>query len=592
MLKLKLDNQPRWKKGPFGSPDASRTDALDEYIPVPGAAPDIDKMRRPLHERVIIGKKGAGKTLYLRALGSKFGGLEHSSSKAKGSEKYGTMDGWFVFRDVNKLSSGVVIDLSQTLNRAHAFLLSRSIVVDQQLRSRELWTRIWLCAIYAALFNITFGKSKHDAFSGAKSSGESRDNLAAKLDEVSSFLSDLPPTASVTTIINFFANNKTKRIGSIRKYLDDYRWNILAELLEGVMNDAPQTAIFIDALDDDFDQAPNAWLNCQEGLFRCIFEILNKADRFSNRIHVIVALREIVYASLLRSEHANRYLQDEHVRYISWDAGPARSLLFSKIQNLPTEFCVRPELDKIRRPMEYWLGKDRIENRKRDTVEPLSDYILRHTRLLPRDIVIMGNAICEGYRKKYHSNEELNDSDIRLIVHEVSKFICLSALRSSVNEYICSEDYLAEILLHGDESVDDVFDSEETEDQVVLEAIKEKVHGSVMNRANRFFELVGKEIFTRSEMIKALLDSGLVEEHELHDSERDTFFRFDNVLYRHGLIAYESKRGGEKNWRFCWRGTPAADSAILPDNDVRYGFHSSVLDAFDGMIVADKYPIF
>jgi hypothetical protein len=45
------------------------------------------------------------------------------------------------------------------------------------------------------------------------------------------------------------------------------------------------------------------------------------------------------------------------------------------------------------------LGRETIKNSSRDTLEPVEQYLLRHTRLLPRDIIILGNRLCEEIQK-------------------------------------------------------------------------------------------------------------------------------------------------------------------------------------------------
>lgn len=579
-----------WRSGPFGSPDASRTRSSDIYFPVPGAAPDIENMNRPLHERVVIGKKGAGKTLYLRSLQEHFGVFSDHGKSKKTNTSVARHDGWLIFREINRLSSGTLIELSHTLNRAHAYLISKNVYVDQKNRSRELWTQIWSRAVEAAVYNLIFGKVAHRDYESARELATRDRVLAQKRDYVREFLADLPPTISLTSIIKFFSSKKSDKIGSIQKYLDADEWDQLSELLDGVINQGPQTAIFIDAIDEDFDEAPNAWLDCQEGLFRCIFGILNKANNFSNRLHIIVALREIVYASLLKSEHANRYLQDEHVRYIAWESGPARTLLFNKISTLRDTPLAHPDADAAKQPMYYWLGVDRIENRSRSIIEPVADYILRHTRLLPRDIVLMGNAICEEQKRRAAEGQDFGEKQVRKVVHEVSKFICLSAVRSSLSEHLCSDDYMAEALLdeYPDESV---VERSSEEDVKRIAFVKNRIESAQVARASRFFQLIGKEVFTREEMLGALVESELVTKQELADVDRDAFFRFDNILYRHGLIAYESNRGGTRRWRFCWRGAPVVESATLPTGNVRYGFHSSVLDAYDFVVAEGDQPV-
>src|SRR5262249_27622857 len=70
-------------------------------------------------------------------------------------------------------------------------------------------------------------------------------------------------------------------------------------------------------------------------------------------------------------------------------------------------------------PIGRWLGRDAIWNRKREILEGCYDYLLRHSRLLPRDIVTLGNAICRLVADcKNNATNEIDEAELRAIVHQ------------------------------------------------------------------------------------------------------------------------------------------------------------------------------
>lgn len=585
----------RWTMGPFGTPDASRANVSETYIPIPGAMPDLTNISGRFRERIVIGKKGAGKTIYLKALQAALGvDINQTVSEAVVSKA-----GWIIVPEIFRLSSEEVLSVSHASQRSHAQLVKLNVYVDQVARTRDLWTRIWDCALLAATYRLVTSKTGPKAFEAARRMLRESEELKEKSAYVREFLKDIPPSNSPIVQIKFFLARKANRVGDVRTYVDRYEWSLVYEILEKVINLGPQIALFIDAIDEDFDEAPEAWLDCQEGLFRSIFSFLNRHDDFSNRVHAIVALREIVFSSLLTSEHASRYLWDPHVRYISWDPTTARVFLAEKIAVLHRELIASPTTDVSRDPVRYWLGFSHVQNAKRDIVESASDYILRHTRLLPRDIVMMGNAICAQIQARARNGRKISEGKLRQTVHEVAKAIAREAIASCVNEHLTSIDYVSEILLSARKRQDiggadlqkigdDLDKLGESDVIMVVEQIKQ----SVSTRVDRFFSLIAREKFSQASLRSSLVECELAFEEDFQKVGRAAFCRFDNILYRHGLIAYEAYDSGTSRWMFSWRGIPSLESSQMPGNEQSYAFHASVLDAFPGIKVDDKDPVY
>ena len=97
-------------------------------------------------------------------------------------------------------------------------------------------------------------------------------------------------------------------------------------------------------------------------------------------------------ASICESEHHTRYISEEHVKILNWDYLTIKYFFETKISNLKDCYFIKEMSEKN---ICNWLGIKEIPNEYRRIEEPIMQYILRHTRLLPRDIVIMGNSLSE-----------------------------------------------------------------------------------------------------------------------------------------------------------------------------------------------------
>jgi hypothetical protein len=67
----------------------------------------------------------------------------------------------------------------------------------------------------------------------------------------------------------------------------------------------PPICFYLDSVDEHFGSAPRHWLQCQRGLCQEVLELFRDA-RFSNKLHVVVSVRDLVRSAMLRGENATR----------------------------------------------------------------------------------------------------------------------------------------------------------------------------------------------------------------------------------------------------------------------------------------------
>lgn len=175
------------------------------------------------------------------------------------------------------------------------------------------------------------------------------------------------------------------------------------------------------------------------------------------KLHVVTSMRTNVFASVIRSEHSTKYVKESHILYLNWNYNNICYFLNEKIKNLDDCFFMneKARLGREEKNIFTWLGIEKIRNRVREIEEDILSYIVRHTRLTPRDIVIVCNHLAE-LRKNHVSNPELDVEDfIRHIVHEDAKLfgdemitVCTKQLNSSfmtaeAGKYDATEGFIA-----------------------------------------------------------------------------------------------------------------------------------------------------
>lgn len=542
---------PNWKDGPFGNTDASRTDALATYIEISGVVPSVRTPSNQIRHRFIVGRKGTGKTHYLRALRQ---ALDESKS--------------IILRQIEALRTEDVIRFTKDAQRFYNTLATgSSLYLDPYFYVREFWQQAWDKAILCSVASIAW---------------EHRQSLkhieAANWKRLSSFLPEVTVLRSPADALSALMH-RHRRFIRARRFLGDPEWTFIRRLLADAVKKLSPIVIIVDAIDDDFEAAPEPWLYCQDGLFMAIVGQLNMADIFSNRVHILAAIRDVVYASLFRSEHALRYIQDSHLFHIRWDYRTTRYFLVQKLRSVLRGQMDKDEADLIR----DWLGTSAIQNSKRKMREPVMQYLLRHTRMVPRDVILLGNALCSELR------EQPSDKDIARVVHLVAEVIADEAIQTSINEALMSHEYVGEILRDIQDAISRGSDLQGLT-RSDMRQMDLDIRASLSVQVDKFFRALGKEAFSYGAMIEALIKSGLAHDTDFLDPlERP--YRFEHILWRQGLIAYKDSFAEGGNWRFYNSGP--FEGFLLPDEAPLYGLHTILLDKYPFLkTVPGGEPIF
>jgi hypothetical protein len=504
--------------GPFGNPDGSRADIEDvisEFVDF-GGNPAYGHLATRANDsmvRVIVGKLGAGKTVYLRRL-QDFQARQDS-----------------VYADVPQQG----LPKTEVVVKACQWFSDRVLV--------EKWMQIWERAIMRSLVSHLLRRPELRQ--------QIPDELATELERSYPRLLDdvrrpRPIYGQVRDIIN-----QRQTAHQLSTYLDDPLWDDLEDLLGEVLGHCKPIYFYLDALDEEFSHAPMYWLKCQEGLFYQVMRML-RDHKLGGRLHVVICIRDIVMSSVYRSEHAPRYYNEPHIRVLNWDRTSLLYLLQKKLQRLPSSLLMRRAASGPPTISE-WLGVDGNWPGP-DGDEKIEDYLLSHTRMIPRDIISLGNDLSEEIlRQKQAGHSGLPPDALEAVIQRSAKRFGDSQLAQCANQI--SSDLMPQGAALHDYS--ELF----TSTQAYISGVQEDVRS--------FVRMIGVDRFSRGDLV------ALQEMADLHFEQATDL---PSVLWQNGLLGYVDEAGRR---RFYSMGD--IEQFHFPPEVATYVLHPCLVHAVGGI---------
>jgi class 3 adenylate cyclase len=470
--------------GPFGNPDGSRADIEDlisEFVDF-GGNPAYGHLATRANDsmvRVIVGKLGAGKTVYLRRL-----------------------------QDFQAHQDSVYADVpQQSLPRTEVIVKACQWFSDLVLV--EKWMQIWERAIMRALASHLLRRPELRA--------QVEDGQAVEIEQsYARLLGDFRRPRSIYSQVRDIINER-QTAHQLSTYLDDPLWDDLEDLLGEVVARCKPIYFYLDAVDEEFSHAPMYWLKCQEGLFYQVMRLL-RDHKLGGRLHVVVCIRDIVMSSVYRSEHAPRYYNEPHIRVLTWDRGSLLYLLGQKLARLPASLLMRRPAAGGPPAIGDWLG---VEGQwpGPDGDGSVEDYLLSHTRLIPRDIISLGNELSEEVlRHKQAGRDALPPAALAGVVQRCAKRFGDSQLAQCANQ-VSSDLMPAGAALH---DYSELF----TSTQAYISGVQEDVRS--------FVRMIGADRFSRGDL------AAMQEVADLHFQEPTNLA---SVLWQNGLLGYLDEAG-------------------------------------------------
>ena len=504
--------------GPFGNPDGSRADIEDvisEFVDF-GGNPAYGHLATRANDsmvRVIVGKLGAGKTVYLRRL-----------------------------QDFQAHQDSVYADLpQQSLPKTEVVVKACQWFSDSVLI--EKWMQIWERAIMRSLASHLLRRPELRQ--------QLRDEQAAELEHsYARLLDDVRRPRTIYSEVRDIINQR-QTAHQLSTYLDDPLWDDLEDLLGEILGQCKPIYFYLDGVDEEFGHAPMYWLKCQEGLFYQVMRLL-RDHKLGGRLHVVICIRDIVMSSVYRSEHAPRYYNEPHIRVLEWDRGSLLYLLGQKLQRLPPSLLMRRAASGPP-TIRDWLG-DNGQWPGPEGDGTIEDYLLSHTRLIPRDIISLGNELSEEIlRQKQAGRQDLPPAVLEAVVQRCAKRFGDSQLAQCANQ-ISSDLMPANAALH---NYSELF----TSTQAYISGVQEDVRS--------FVRMIGVDRFPRVDL------EALQEVADLH-FEKAT--NLASVLWQNGLLGYVDEIGRR---RFYSLGD-IEEFHFPPDVDT-YVLHPCLVNAVGGI---------
>jgi hypothetical protein len=515
-----MGTRERGDRLPFGSPDGDRSDfddAIDDFISFRdrrfkrGLGMNMSDRRA----RVIVGRKGAGKTLYLRRL-----------QDAAKQENSLYADEW----QASMFSSDNVLIVDEWYSRSQAI---------------EKWEAIWRIAILRSLVAHLLCASDIGPFDLADKHALSQDFKVL----YPHFTEKESVYAQVIHILDCYKNS-----ASLDRHLSDRHWPALEQRLAAILTVLKPVCFYLDALDEYFEHAPSQWLTCQLGLFQAVMTFL-RDPRFGARLHIVIGVRDIVFSSRLASEHKTKYIETDYIRTLNWDRDAVNQFLDQKLEALDPEYLMQPD---AKDPIERWLGRKTIEN-ARGKEEDLRQYLLRHTRLIPRDIVVLGNVLCKVIDKVADFDQPfLADEDIRGAVRRAAREFGEESLMMVANHLTADEIPIG--------AVEDGYAN-------VLTGEDKVEHGRAYQErlADALAELLSTLKYVR-------FSSAVLEKFEKWVQQKTSVGNaLLDILWQHGLLGYMDGAVRTSSVMF-YDAASGDDSMKLPRGHKGYALHPILID--------------
>ncbi|MEI2705359.1 MAG: hypothetical protein V9E89_08865 [Ilumatobacteraceae bacterium] len=521
---------------------ARGTSALTRREPfgnVEGATEDLQRLVSPgkaslalpdggLSMRVFAGWKGAGKTVYLK---------KHREEAARRSAR----DGFYV--------SDLLADLPPT---------TTTVMTLAQSRKRPdlpgLWTRLWRHA-------IVLSAATHLLFDPKLSSylAHAPDQFAS-----SSYVRRLSEPIDVYDTFRVLTSSAERRLS-----LDSTEWDRFESLTARALEHAPPVSLYVDSIDKEFEAAPSYWMRTQEGLLTALVDLIN-SHKFGGRLHTTITVRDMVISSIMRSTHASKMLDTGYIRTLNWDPASLRNLVLKKIRELPRTLLVEPEVVK-QDSVRAWLGFSKIHNLERGVDEDALDYLIRHSRFIPRDIVDVGNTISREI-ESYPSS--FNPERFRQIVSRM-------ALKHGREQlFICAQEIAADLLPAGLDDLSYFGGMEHLKSMAAtLEHVLRSQRTDIITSDD--FALLSREIEVEFEQytINPKLD-------------RSTLVPIVvDALWHNRVIGYRLSSSRAAAGAYHFYGVNSDSRFDLPSEGVELALHPCMLDAVPGLTPSGGTPV-
>lgn len=506
------ESQDEYLTGPFGAADGAAQEKEGFVTFSGGRWGDLEFSDKSFRSRVFVGRRGSGKSRYLRQ-------YERAADKD-----------FLVFRQ--KTAAVSVIHL-QLMNRE----------IQREGEREAFWIGLWRAAIYLSLGSFVL----NDHRPGVARLPE--DELDRLRDILARYLDDTRTPFPVITCLNCLLSRTDCNRKKLADLCNDTVWDSLQHLVDRSIEKSTPLAIFIDSLDENFRRAPTESAECQLGLLTYIGQSLADPNQ-SNRAHIFITIRDVVVSQFQVLEHGERYTDEVHWKILDWTKNAARYFFERKIEMLPRALLRNSSATN---PFGKWLGVEYVENTPRGSREEMGEFLLRHTRFLPREIVELGNALCNALGSR-RLDTLVDRDDIWSIVIRQSRRVGERAVEVLFDHFIAR--------------AGQIFSDDRSE---------RRYRDGLKTGFENFLRELGSDVFDGATLRKAQQTFAIAVGD---DFEVDALC---SLLWQHGLLGYIHRDEAVDSDREVWLyyhaagGIEGSTAYSLPDAE-RYRIHACLVD--------------
>jgi hypothetical protein len=346
--------------------------------------------------------------------------------------------------------------------------------------------------------------------------------------------------------------NEHTSLTDLRTFIGDDSWHRIDRAVgEALARRRRPLCFFVDIVEEESAFAPLQWHSCMKGLLRQILRFIRKPLGAGDNLRIYIAIREQTWFELAQLMPG---ILEQHpaVRVLRWQPDALLEFFAQKIVGLPRHYSMQ-EIDRETAPMDIvagWLGTSTVPNSVRPHEEATGTYILRHTRLIPRDIVVVGNVLAhEVFAARQQGRDCVEPERIQAAVSDSAAVAALEELQW------CALDILSNWLGK----------AEVGEERSILP--DEEARGRL---ASELAELL------RSSSADIIEAGELNELAQKADTDLGRPAELKQILWRHGLIGWGPSATGP--WKFSHRvGLSSREAPAAEESYV--AMHPALIDA-------------
>lgn len=348
--------------------------------------------------------------------------------------------------------------------------LSKAIPENHSLRSADAaedWSYIWQVAIIGLfLWRLADSPEEVGSFLEAFPQVQRiRRDIYEAFEEAIDENSDFPRAplqwflVQVVEGLALCSRKETSKKIAAMHYAAMNEWSMLV-LARLKQSSRQSLALYIDNPDELISMTEgHVWVNVQQGLLLAIWK-LRRGGVLNSHLEMYASVRaEAIAGQTGIATHPDLVLAKDHVLTLAYDKSALEKLFRQRVRLTSSDALVFPELidsdlEKSFFGFREYDHIDRFSPDGRPISENVIDAVIRHCRLVPRDIVCMGRAISSvrpANRNQHAVRDQINLESIEIVEYVKRNAFPiwgspLESLLGKCSGPICSVDELRSML--------------------------------------------------------------------------------------------------------------------------------------------------